>query len=189
MTMSFVTKLYYWRRKRQRIRLDSFLYLSWFTATINTTVCSSSLFSTDLEGHQYELEPVNAMFFNCLYSSIHHIHKWRTSGKKLVPSHKSETSELAECLARLPPNVTFYGLLFKYNYLGCLQPLMFITDFLFAIRMDAYIFKETGWFCRFLKHQNWRATSRRWLQKSCKHVDPNFTSKPSSAHYNSVKQK
>ena len=36
--MSFVTK-----------RLDSFLYLSRFTAKINTTVCSSRLFSTDLE--------------------------------------------------------------------------------------------------------------------------------------------
>ena len=51
---------------------------------------------------------------------------------------------LAECLARLPPKATFYGLLFKYNYVGCLQPLMLITDFLFAIKRDAYIFKETG---------------------------------------------
>ena len=50
--------------------LDSFLYLSWFTATINSTVCSSRLFSTDLERHQYELDPVNAMFLKCLCSSI-----------------------------------------------------------------------------------------------------------------------
>ena len=63
---------------------------------------------------------------------IHRIHKWRTRGKKLVPSHKSEAledkqklqmktfSELAECLARIPPKITLYGRLFKYNYVGCL---------------------------------------------------------------------
>ena len=79
---------------------------------------------------------------------IHRIHKWRTCGKKLVPSHESEVledkqklqmktfSELAECLARIPPKITLYGLLFKYNYVGCLL--------LFAIKRDAYIFKETG---------------------------------------------
>ena len=56
---------------------------------------------------------------------IHRIHKWRTRGKKLVPSHESEAlegkqklqmktfSELAECLARIPPKITLYGLLFK----------------------------------------------------------------------------
>ena len=49
--MSFVTKLNSWRRKHHKIRLDSFLYLSGFTAKINTTVCSSRLFSTDLERH------------------------------------------------------------------------------------------------------------------------------------------
>ena len=71
--------------------------------------------------------------------------------KKLVPSHESEAledkqklqmktfSELAECLAR-----TLYGLLFKYNYVGCLLLLMFSSDLLFAIKRDAYIFKETG---------------------------------------------
>ena len=88
--------------------------------------------------------------------SIHRILKWRTRGKKLVPSHESEAledkqklqmktfSELAECLARIPPKITLYGLLFKYNYVGCLLPLMFSSDFLFAIKRDAYIFKETG---------------------------------------------
>ena len=44
--MSFETKLNSWRRKHYKIRLDSFLYLSRFTAKINTTVCSS-----DLERH------------------------------------------------------------------------------------------------------------------------------------------
>ena len=53
-------------------------------------------------------------------------------------------SELAECLAQIPPKMTLYGLLFKYNYVGCLQLLMFSADLLFAIKRDAYIFKETG---------------------------------------------
>ena len=87
---------------------------------------------------------------------IHRIHKWRTRGKKLVPSHESEAledkqklqmktfSELAECLARIPPKITLYGPLFKYSYVGRLLLLMFSTDLLFAIKRDAYIFKETG---------------------------------------------
>ena len=97
--------------------------------------------------------------------TIHRIHKWRTRGKKLVPSHESEAledkqklqmktfSELAECLARIPPKITLYGRLFKYNDVGRLLLLMFSIDLLFAIKRDAYIFKETGWFCRFLKPQ------------------------------------
>ena len=97
--------------------------------------------------------------------TIHRIHKWRTRGKKLVPSHESEAlegkqklqmktfSELAECLARIPPKITLYGLLFKYNYVGCLLLLMFSIDLLFAIKRDAYIFNETGWFCRLPKPQ------------------------------------
>ena len=87
---------------------------------------------------------------------IHRIHKWRTRGKKLVPSHESEAledkqklqmktfSELAECLARIPPKITLYGLRFKYNYVGCFLLLIFSSDLLFAIKKDAYIFKETG---------------------------------------------
>ena len=59
------------------------------------------------------------------YGNIHRIHKWQTRGKKLVPSHESEAlkgkqklqmktfSELAECLERIPPKLTLYGLLFK----------------------------------------------------------------------------
>ena len=70
----------------------------------------------------------NALSHSCRgKKSIHRIHKWRTRGKKLVPSHESEAlegklklqmktfSELAECLARIPPKITLYGLLFKYN--------------------------------------------------------------------------
>ena len=37
MGMSFVTKLNFWRRKIYKIRLDSFLSLSWFAAAVNTT--------------------------------------------------------------------------------------------------------------------------------------------------------
>ena len=78
------------------------------------------------------------------YPVIHRIHKWRTRGKKLVPSHESEAlegkqklqmktfSELAECLVRIPPKITLYGRLFKCNYVGCLLLLMFRIDLLFA---------------------------------------------------------
>ena len=48
-------------------------------------------------------------------------------------------SELTECLARIPPKITLYGRLFKYNYVGCLLLLMFSSDLLFAIKRDAYI--------------------------------------------------
>ena len=83
-------------------------------------------------------------------TAIHRIHKWRTRGKKLVPSHESEAledkqkfqmktfSELPECLARIPPKITLYGLLFKYSYVGCLLLLMFSNDLLFAIKRDAW---------------------------------------------------
>ena len=95
--------------------------------------------------------PNNGFLLNIL-----RIHKWRTLGKKLVPSHESEAlegkqqlqmktfSELAECLARIPPKITLYGLLFKCNYVGSLLLLMFSNDLLFAIKRAAYIFKETG---------------------------------------------
>ena len=73
-----------------------------------------------------------------------------------MPCHESEAlkdkeklliktfSELAECLARITPKITLHGLLFKYNYVGCLLLLMFSTDLLFAIKRDACIFKEIG---------------------------------------------
>ena len=61
--------------------------------------------------------------------------------------------KLAECLARIPPKITLYGLLLKYNYVGCLLLLMSSNDLLFAIKRNTYIFKETGWFCRFPEHQ------------------------------------
>ena len=73
------------------------------------------------------LAPINGFIVSklTLYQSktefmliIHRIHKWRTRGKKLVPSHESEAledkqklqmktfSELAKCLARIPPKIT-----------------------------------------------------------------------------------
>ena len=106
---------------------------------------------------------MNMLFWFC--PGIHRIHKWRTCGKKLVRSHESEAledkqklqmktfSELAACLAGIPPKITLYGRLFQYNDVGCLLLLMFSTDLLFAIKRDAYIFKETGLFCRFPTHQ------------------------------------
>ena len=73
-----------------------------------------------------------------------------------MPSHESKAlegkqklqmktfSELAECLARIPPKITLYGRLCKYSYVGHLLLLVFSTDLLFAIKRDPYIFKETG---------------------------------------------
>ena len=73
-----------------------------------------------------------------------------------MPSHESEAledkqklqmktfSELAECLARIPPKITLYGRLFKCNDVGRFALLMFSTDLLFALKREAYIFKETG---------------------------------------------
>ena len=73
-----------------------------------------------------------------------------------MPNHESEAledkqklqmktfGELTECLPQIPPKITLYGLLFKYNYVGCLLLLMFSIDLLFAIKREAYIFKETG---------------------------------------------
>ena len=69
----------------------------------------------------YRMVPVPTRFTcKTVAGSIHRIHKWRTRGKKLVPSHESEAlegkeklqmktfSELAECLARIPPKITLY---------------------------------------------------------------------------------
>ena len=62
-----------------------------------------------------------------------------------MPSHESEAlegeqklqmktfSELVECLAWIPPKITFYGLLFKYNYVECLLLLMFRSDLLLSL--------------------------------------------------------
>ena len=59
-----------------------------------------------------------------------------------MPSHESEalenkkklqmknSSELTECLAWIPPKITLYGLLFRYNYVGRLLLLMFSNDLL-----------------------------------------------------------
>ena len=119
---------------------------------------------------------------------IHRIHKWRTRGKKLVPSHESEAlegkqklqmktfSELAKCLARIPPKITLYGLLFKYNYVGCLLLLMF--RLICCLQSKGSRISEArqvgdGW----RKAANMLAQTSHW----------NRVRKP--AHYNLVKQK
>ena len=50
--------------------LCSIEYLSWFKATINTTVCSSSLFSKDLEGEPVRVRLCNVFGLFCMCSSI-----------------------------------------------------------------------------------------------------------------------
>ena len=121
---------------------------------------------------------------------IHLIHKWRTRWKKLVPSHESEAledklklqmktfSELAECLVRIPPKITLYGLCFKYNYVRCLLLLMFSSDLLFATKGTRISSRKQDDFVGFRSIRS--STSGRWLEKSGKHVGPNFTLKPST---------
>ena len=109
-----------------------------------------------------------------------------------MPSHESEAledknklqmntfSELADCLARIPPKIILYGRLFKYSYVERLLLLMFSTDLLFAIKRDAYIFRETGWFCRFPKPQKldkWAMAGEK-RQKSWPklHTEPEYES-------------
>ena len=98
----------------------------------------------------------------------------------MVPSHESEAledkqklqmktfSELAECLARIPPKITFYGLLFTYNYVGCL--LLLVGTRISSRKQDDFVgFRSIR-----------SLTSGQWLEKSSKHVGPNFTLKPST---------
>ena len=103
--------------------------------------------------------------------------RWRIN-KNCKWTQMKTFSELAECLAQIPPKITLYGLIFKYNYVGCILLLMFSSDLLFAIKRDAYIFKETGWVCRFPKHQK----LDKWTIAGEKrqNVGPNFTLKPST---------
>ena len=111
------------------------------------------------KGTIFQWKVYKRVFF--LFSG-HSLRIWHVFIKGAHPETKLEvrlqmktfSAELAECfIARIPPKITLYGRLLKYNYEGCLQLWMFSTDLLFAIKRDAYIFNETGWFCRFPKHQ------------------------------------
>ena len=100
-----------------------------------------------------------------------------------MPSHESEAledkqtlqmktlSKLAEWLARIPPKITFYALLFTYNYQGCL--LLLVGTRISSRKQDDFVgFRSIR-----------SSTSGRWLEKSGKHVGPigpNFTLKPST---------
>ena len=68
--------------------------------------------------------------------------------------------------------------------------LMFSIDLLFAIKRDAYIFKETAWFCRFPKHQKLdKSAMAGEKRQTCwpkLHIETEFET---PAHCNSVKQK
>ena len=98
---------------------------------------------------------------NLIGYQLHRIHKWRTRGKKLVPSHESEAledkqklqmktfSELAECLARIAPKITLYRLLFKNNYVRSLLLLMFSIDLLFASKGTRISSRKQGDFVGF----------------------------------------
>ena len=142
------------REQRQPVLLDEKNESSFIRST---DFSSKTPNDKQLKGLSFGAKQSKAVWERRKFSyPIHRIHKWQTRGKKLGPSHESEAlegkqklqmktfSELAECLARIPPKITLYGLLFKYNYVGCLLLLMFSIDLLFAIKREAYIFKETG---------------------------------------------
>ena len=88
-------------------------------------------------------------------------------------------SELAECLARIPPKITLYGLLFKYNYVGCLLLLMFIVVICCLQSKGKRISsRKQDDFVGFRSIKS--STSGRSPEKSGKHVGPNFSLKPST---------
>ena len=68
-------------------------------------------------------------------------------------------SELAECLARIAPKITLHGLIFKYNYLGCLLLLMFSTDLLFAIKRTRISLTKQDDFVGFRSIRSSRSTA------------------------------
>ena len=124
-------------------------------------------------------------FSGQIHRWIHRIHKWRTRGKILVPSHESEAledkqklqmqtfTELEECLTRITPKISFYGRVFKYNYVGCLVLICCLQSK--GTRISS---RKQDDFVGFRSIRS--STSGRWLQKSGKHVGPNFTLKPNT---------
>ena len=92
--------------------------------------------------------------------------KWRLSVK------------LAECLARIPPKITLYRLLFRYNYVGSLLLLMFGIVCCLPSKGTRISSRKQDDFVGFRSIRS--STSGWWLEKSGKHVGPNFTLKPNA---------
>ena len=102
-----------------------------------------------------------------------------------MPSHESEAlkdkqklqmktfTELAECLTRITPKISFYGRVFKYNFVGCLVLICCLQSK--GTRISS---RKQDDFVGFRSIRS--STSGRWLQKSGKHVGPNFTLKPNT---------
>ena len=61
-------------------------------------------------------------------------------------------SELAECLAWIPPKITLYGLLFRYNCVGSLLLLMFGIVCCLPSKGRVYL-QGNRMICRFPKQQ------------------------------------
>ena len=88
-------------------------------------------------------------------------------------------SELAECLARIPPKITLYGHLFKYNYVGSLLLFIFLV-LICCLQSKGMRISSTkkDYFVGFRSLRS--LTNRRWLEKSGKRVGPNSTLKPNT---------
>ena len=91
---------------------------------------------------------------------------------------------LQSVLARIPPKITLYWLLFKYNYVGCLLLLMFSIDCCLQSKGTRISSRQQDfWFPEHQKLDGWRKAANMLAQTS----HWNRVRKP--AHYNSVKQK
>ena len=87
-------------------------------------------------------------------------------------------SELVECLAWIPPKITLYGLLFRYNYMGSLLLLMFGIVCCLPSKGTRISSRKQDDFVGFRSIRS--STSGQWPEKSGKLVGPNFTLKPNT---------
>ena len=91
---------------------------------------------------------------------------------------------LQSVLARIPPKITLYWLLFKYNYVGCLLLLMFSIDCCLQSKGTRISSRQQDfWFPEHQKLDGWRKAANMLAQTS------QWNRVRKAAHSNSVKQK
>ena len=91
---------------------------------------------------------------------------------------------LQSVLARIPPKITLYWLLFKYNYVGCLLLLMFSIDCCLQSKGTRISSRQQDfWFPEHQKLDGWRKAANMLAQTS------QWNRVRKAAHGNSVKQK
>ena len=95
--------------------------------------------------------------------------KWRLSGS---------FSELAECWARIPPKITLYGRLLNTITWDVFSLEVLVLISCLQRKGTRICSRKRDYFEGFRSIRSW--TSGRCLQKSGKHVSPNFTFKPNA---------